>query len=208
MPKPQLENSKPCRRGHVAKRYAGRGGCVECGRVRALARYRAKREEILLQAAARYRRDPEKQKSAVRERSRREPEKKRAQAKSHYERNTDKYKAKSKTWVSANREHQRELAREWRRNNPAKVAAGVARKRAAWMQRTPKWLSKEQRRAIGEFYAQAKRLAAATGIDHQVDHVVPLNSPIVSGLHVPWNLQVLTAFENRSKSNRVSGAAA
>lgn len=63
----------------------------------------------------------------------------------------------------------------------------------------PKWVD---RKAIRALYAEAVRLTAETGIVHHVDHIVPLQSKLVCGLHVPCNLQVIPGDQNMSKSNR------
>ena len=93
-------------------------------------------------------------------------------------------------------------AKIWRKNNPDKRAATHAKRRAEKLQATPQWLTKEQFLQIEGFYKLAKLMEKQLGGKYDVDHIVPFNGSNVSGLHVPWNLQVLTKKENIKKSNK------
>ena len=84
-------------------------------------------------------------------------------------------------------------AAEWTKENSHKKRASWAKREAAKKQATPMWADNS---AIVEIY----KLAADSGME--VDHVVPLNSKLVCGLHCEQNLQLLTPAENRRKSNR------
>jgi hypothetical protein len=85
---------------------------------------------------------------------------------------------------------------------PVRKAVNLAYSRRRRIQKhnaCPEWANED---AIRHFYLTAKQLTAETGIPHDVDHIVPLKHKAVCGLHVPANLQILTARENRRKSNK------
>jgi hypothetical protein len=63
---------------------------------------------------------------------------------------------------------------------------------AAKLQRTPAWANHDK---IKEVYENCPE-------GHEVDHIIPLQGDLVSGLHVENNLQYLTKYENCSKGNR------
>ena len=101
---------------------------------------------------------------------------------SWYERNKDQHLVKSKEWYAANRH--RKLATTTAREERCRLA-------------TPVWADRE---AIVALYAQAKQMTQETGIQHDVDHIVPLRGKTVSGLHVPENLRVIPSAENKRKA--------
>lgn len=81
-------------------------------------------------------------------------------------------------------------------------AAYSASRRAAELAATPPWVN---RLDLYPIYAECHRISRESGVMHHVDHIVPLRGKNVCGLHVPWNLQILTAAENLRKSNTFRG---
>lgn len=84
-----------------------------------------------------------------------------------------------------------------------KVNAKNAARHARKLNRCPAWLTVEHLKEIEQFFRDASYLKALTKVRFEVDHIVPLQGKNVSGLHVPWNLQLLTATENREKKNNL-----
>lgn len=109
-----------------------------------------------------------------------------AQAAAWNRKNPEKYKACVKNWNAANK---------GRRNSY------TAAYRQAKIDRVPPWQSATDRLEIESIYAYCAGLRES-GLDYHVDHIVPLRGETVSGLHVPWNLQVIPGVENMSKGNR------
>ncbi len=85
---------------------------------------------------------------------------------------------------------------KYKKENPERCALGASKRRSNKLNRTPKWLSQEMHDIMLELYK------ARTPEQH-VDHIVPLVGRTVSGLHVPWNLRVISAHENTTKSNKL-----
>jgi hypothetical protein len=70
---------------------------------------------------------------------------------------------------------------------------------ASQKQRTPKWADLK---AIKAFYDTSQWVTEVTGLEHHVDHIIPLNGRLVSGLHVAENLRVLPGPENLAKGSK------
>lgn len=105
-----------------------------------------------------------------------------------------------------NPDHYRSMEKKWRARNRAKVKAKKMRRIAALERATPTWLTDEHWDQMNTTYEERDRISAETGVQHHVDHIVPLRGENVCGLHVPWNLRVIPAEHNARKGNKWSTA--
>lgn len=117
----------------------------------------------------------------------------------HRSENINLYLERGRQYRLQNPEKWREKNSAWRKANPHKSRAKDARYRAAKLQATPAWANKQR---IEEFYFAADFLSMVTGMWYHVDHIVPLQSKLVRGLHWEGNLQVIPWIENIVKNNR------
>jgi hypothetical protein len=101
-------------------------------------------------------------------------------------------------WVANNIDRVRKI------NNSSMQRSGAVHKRRAAEAALPTgWLGWLDRMMLKETYEIARAVTIQTGVQHHVDHIVPLHVATVRGLHVPWNLQILPATENVKKHNRL-----
>lgn len=110
-----------------------------------------------------------------------------------------KYKSEGRTneyYGNVDKEAIKRRSAQWKKDNPGRVAAYLARRRAAMKKATTAWTEFKQ---IELLYIEAARLTKETEIEHQVDHIVPLCSDVVCGLHVLSNLRIVTSEENNRK---------
>lgn len=172
---------------------------IEAARARNRDHYRSNTEAYIARARAAYVANPDIAKERI---------------KKWAEENRARVLESKARWRHANAEQLRERARsryaasperfaasrlKWQRKNPAKVRAYGAEYRARKINATPKWANQEY---IRIWYEVARLEEARTGRKCHVDHIVPLNSPIVCGLHVETNLCVMFAEDNIRKGNR------
>lgn len=113
--------------------------------------------------------------------------------------NADVFRSREREKRMAEPERFAANAARWRERRPWVRAAQSAKRRAAIVQRTPLWADLEK---IAAVYERAALLTKETGVQHDVDHIIPLRGICVSGLHVAENLQVIVFVKNRSKGNR------
>ena len=165
---------QPCVRGHIALRKT-KGACVEC-----------MKEDWALDNAKR----AEKPKS----------EASKAAGRKYYEKNKEAVKARAnarpKDEVTA-------YKRKYKEANPELYKALTSVRKRRHRNATPKWITAEQKLIMRKLYLEAMALTKLTGVRYVVDHITPLISDEVCGLHVPWNLQVMTQEENLKKSNKL-----
>lgn len=114
--------------------------------------------------------------------------------------NKERHNASTKKWVFLNKDSHAASVSKWAKANTHKRNHRYAMRRASKKNATPGWANHI---AIGEYYAFAAIKSKLTAESWHVDHIVPLQSPVVCGLHTDYNLQVIRGSENISKHNRV-----
>lgn len=171
--------------------------CTKCGEVKELSDYRKRADskdghshickKCLSIDGYRYRKDPEVKKRLKK------------LGKEYYKKNKKVLLKKMQDYYINNKESCNKNSYKYaKRNKHKKNMLKMSRLRA-----TPKWLTKDQKKEILSFYAESQLKKETTGIDYNVDHIVPLNGKNVCGLHVPWNLRVIEASKNKRKSNKL-----
>lgn len=119
----------------------------------------------------------------------------------YYAENRDAVNAQKREYRLENLDHLKLANKRWRKDNAHLIRHLNAARKANIKRATPPWADMG---AIAAVYADADRLTSETGIEHHVDHIVPLKGDFVCGLHVHWNLRPLPWRENISKKNKFS----
>ncbi len=104
-------------------------------------------------------------------------------------------------YYKANREKCLAAALAYAKKYPEKYRLNSANRYAKKLQRTPRWLNRKQLNEIAKIYTKASYLSKKYKFKYEVDHIVPLCGENVSGLHVPWNLRIISKSENCRKHN-------
>lgn len=111
--------------------------------------------------------------------------------------NKDRLSDYKKQWRTDNIDHLKVLNAAWKKDNVSRVRATNAERKARKIKATPTWSNKD---FVDGIYEVAS-VFSSVGLNMHVDHIVPLKSKKVCGLHNEHNLRVTTAAENLSKNN-------
>lgn len=192
--KPRLAFSR-----NTASKDGLRAQCKACSRAASAAYQQANPEKIAARKAARYAADPGKAaiQNAAWHRANRERASARRAAWDHA--NIARAEARRAAYRLANANNIVAYRTAYQKANKPADAAKTRARKARKLQAIPGWADKD---AITTLYLKAREWSDILGTELEVDHTVPLKSPLVCGLHTPDNLQLLAASINQSKGNR------
>jgi len=116
--------------------------------------------------------------------------------------NPEKVKQHNSTQYVNHTQEIKDNTKTWRKNNPVKVLSYTRASQTKRKLRYPKWLTKDDRWMIEQAYELAATRTKMFGFPWHVDHIIPLQGTVVSGLHTPYNLQVIPGADNVRKANK------
>lgn len=126
-----------------------------------------------------------------------------AYAAEYYQKHKESYDKMNSDWYKANPEKRLAVQRNWQQKNQGRVRYLSNKRRIAKLNATPSWAKSEwETFLVEEIYNLALDYQKALGTEFHVDHIVPLQSDKVCGLHCAANLQILSAHDNYTKSNK------
>jgi hypothetical protein len=113
--------------------------------------------------------------------------------------NPEQVREYQRAWYLVNSDIAKRASLSWARRHRGKCSATNAKRRSAKLSATPAWVEFD---AILSLYTEARSKSESEGVVYHVDHIVPLQSEFVCGLHCLSNLQIIPGKENISKGNR------
>lgn len=177
---------KPCKRGNVGPRLVSNGAC-RCEDCRVESR------------------------KAVADWSTRNVERVRELDRIAYVRNKDKRKLKAKryreenpdyyaNYYIKNKDHYNKLAKQHYEENKDNYFAKSLKRNKRKKESTPSWVTRGD---FKELIDLRNQMRDATGLDWDIDHIIPLNAKYASGLNCKENLQVIPALLHKKKGNKM-----
>ena len=129
-------------------------------------------------------------------------EKERRRSKAYSENNKERISSRKKKYRELNWYLVRDREKKYYQSNTHKWVHYNKIRDSLKKERLPKWTSTSDIKVIECYYSLANRLSSCLSIPHHVDHIIPLQGTVVSGLHTPLNLEVIPAKLNLQKGNK------
>lgn len=201
---------KPCKEGHIAERLTSGGHCLVCHRKQTHEdkqknpererEYRKRNSEKMTRQSREWARENRERSNAIKKKYRDAHKQELLESNNEWRRrNPERQRENQRCQYQNNPEPRREATRLNKLNNRAYCTAKEVERYANKKNATPAWADRD---AICAVYERAQQMTEQNGEAYNVDHIVPLQSDIVCGLHVEENLQVITRLDNVRKGNR------